>query len=105
MGSESALLKTKALVCLEVGKPYSLQDVFVDQNELDDDQVIVQFKASGIWWVWSKRTVSSIRETRLMRESVLVYVRMQPPATPIWAHKKVYFLMLFRASWDMKVLV
>lgn len=49
MGSESALLKTKALVCLEVGKPYSLQDVFVDQNELDDDQVIVQFKASGIW--------------------------------------------------------
>lgn len=47
----NGLIKSKALVCTQVGQPFSLQDVYIDQRDLDDNQAIVEFKASGIWCV------------------------------------------------------
>ncbi|UZJ53775.1 hypothetical protein CBS101457_003095 [Exobasidium rhododendri] len=46
--STEGMLKSRALVLEEVGKPFSLQDVYIDEKELDADQVIVEFKATGI---------------------------------------------------------
>jgi hypothetical protein len=43
------LLKSKALVCTAVGQPFDLQELYIDQSELDENQAIVEFKASGIW--------------------------------------------------------
>jgi Zn-dependent alcohol dehydrogenase len=48
----NGLIKSKALVCNEVGKPFSLRDVYIDQKDIDDNQAIVEFKASGIWCVY-----------------------------------------------------
>lgn len=50
-GSMGTLLKTKALVCRGAGEPFSLEDVYIDRSELDDDQALVEFRASGIWCV------------------------------------------------------
>lgn len=45
----SKLIKTKALVNHEAGKPFILQEVYIDENDLDSQQALVDFKATGIW--------------------------------------------------------